>query len=253
MPSSSTRAIAVIDLGDFSRPEVQMSAARFARRKLGGQPLITRMARRLSECELVDEVFIVGSSVPTSLLTSGISCVQSLNLPAKHVCERLCAAADASGAEWVVCVPANRPFVDATLVDQLLAKATKSTECDYVGYASDDGDWRRMVRLGLAGEACHVDTLRRLRRNSDRLPDENGGCIASWLEKSPGAYHLKFIPVPAALDRDDLRFAVEDESDWDDAELLCETVSNEDSQWQELTQLLTSNRDLRQSMATRNT
>jgi spore coat polysaccharide biosynthesis protein SpsF (cytidylyltransferase family) len=210
------------------------------------------MARRLSDCALVDEVFIVGANVPSSLLTSGIAGVQSINLPKSHVCERLCAAADASGADWVVCVSANRPFVDATLIDQLLARATKSSECDYVGYASDDGDWRRMVRLGLAGEACHVDTLRRLRRNADRLPSEDGGCIASWLEKSPGAYHLKFIPVPTALDRNDLRFAVEDESDWDDAELLCETVSDEDSQWQELTKLVISNDDLRESMATRN-
>jgi spore coat polysaccharide biosynthesis protein SpsF (cytidylyltransferase family) len=257
MPSSSNRSparsIAVIDLGDFSRPEVQKTAARFAQRKLGGQPLIIRMARRLSDCALVDEVFIVGSNVPSSLLTSGIAGVQSINLPTSHVCERLCAAADASGADWVVGVPANWPFVDATLVDQLLAKATKSSECDYVGYASDDGNWRRMVRLGLAGEACHVDTLRRLRRNADRLPNDDGGCIASWLEKSPGAYYLKFIPVPTALDRDDLRFAIENESDWDDAELLCETVNDEDSQWQELTKLVISNDNLRESMATRNT
>ncbi len=62
------------------------------------------MARRLSDCALVDEVFIVGSNVPSSLLTSGIAGVQSINLPTAHVCERLCAAADASGADWVVYV-----------------------------------------------------------------------------------------------------------------------------------------------------
>jgi len=247
-----THSIAVIDLGDFSRPEVQKTATRFAQRKLGGQPLIIRMARRLSECALIDEVFIVGSNVPTELLTSGIAGINSINLPTMHVCERLCAAADASDAEWIVFMPANRPFVDATLVDQLLARAIRTHECDYVGYASDQGNWRRMDHLGLAGEVCHVDTLRRLRRNADRLPAADGGCIASWLENAPGAYHLKFIPVPTALDRADLRFAIEDESDWDDAELLCETVSDQDSQWQELTQLVISNENLRVSMATRN-
>ena len=251
MPPHS-RAIAVIDLGDFSRPEVKKSAARFAQRKLGGQPLIVRMARRLSECAQVDQVFIVGSNVPSSLLTSGIAGVQSMNLPSTHVCERLCEAADSCGAEWVVYVPGNRPFVDATLVDQLLAKATKAQECDYVGYISDAGDPRLVDHLGLTGEACHADTLRRLRRNADRLPNADGGSIASWLESAPGAYHLKYIPVPSALDRKDLRFAVEDELDWDDAELLCETVSDEDSQWQELTQLVISNHHLRESMATRN-
>ncbi len=250
--ASTFHAIAVIDLGDFSRPEVQSKAARFAQRKLGGQPLIIRMARRLSECALIDQVFIVGSNVPASLLTSGIAGVKSMNLPTSHVCERLCAAADVSEADWVVSLPANRPFIDATLVDQLVAKAIKTTECDYVGYASDEGDWRRMDHLGLAGEACHADTLRRLRRNADRLPSDDSGSIASWLENAPGAYHLKFIPVPTALDRHDLRFAVEDESDWDDAELLCETVNDCDSQWQDLAQLVISNDDLRESMAIRN-
>lgn len=250
--TSNAHAIAVIDLGDFSHPDVKKTASRFAQRKLGGQPLIIRMARRLSECALIDDVFIVGSNVPSSLLTSGIAGINSLNLHSLHVCERLCAAADISDAEWIVFMPANRPFVDATLVDQLVAKARKTRECDYVGYASDAGDWRLMDHLGLAGEVCHVDALRRLRRSVDRLTAEDGSSIASWLENAPGAYHLKYIPVPTALNRDDLRFAVQDESDWDDAELLCETVSDQDSQWQDLTQLVIPNDDLRESMATRN-
>lgn len=251
MPSS-IRAIAVVDLGDFSQPAVQPSAARFAHRKLGGQPLITRMVRRLSECALLDDVYVVGSNVPASLLTSGIAGAHSINSAASHVCERLCAAVDQCGAEWVVYLPANRPFVDATLIDQLLAKAMKTHECDYVGYASNRGDWHRVGDLGLTGEACHADTLRRLRRNADRLPADEGGCIASWLENAPGAYHLKFCPVPEALDRNDLRFAVEDESDWDDAELLCETIAEDDAQWQTLTKLVIKNDALRESMATRN-
>ena len=48
--SKPIRSIAVIDLGDFSGPGARLTAARFAQRKLGGQPLIIRMARRLSEC-----------------------------------------------------------------------------------------------------------------------------------------------------------------------------------------------------------
>ena len=250
--NSSNPVIAVIDLGDFSRPEVQGRAARFAQRKLGGQPLITRMARRLSDCALVDQVFIVGSNVPAELLTSGIAGIKTLNLPSSHVCERLCAAADASGSDWVVCLPANRPFVDPTLVDQLIAHALRTGECDYAGYSSEGGDWRCMDQLGLAAEACHCDTLRRLRRNVDRLPADDGGSIASWLEHAPGAYHLKFIPVPSQLDRKDLRFAVLDEMDWDDAELLFETCGDGDSQWQDLTQLVMGNEDLRESMETRN-
>jgi len=252
MPSK-LQAVAVIDLGDFSRPEVLATASRFAQRKLGGQALIMRMARRITECELIDAVYVVGSNVPANLLSGGFAGVESINLPSMHACERLAAAADASGAEWIVCLPANRPFVDAILIDQLVIAAGKSVECDYVGYGTDQGDCCRVEHLGLAGEVCHVDTLRRLRRNADRLSTQcEQGSIANWLGSAPGAYHLKFIPLPMALDRDDLRFTVEDETDWDDVQLLCETVTNDDSQWDQLTQLVSTNHDLLRSMESRN-
>ncbi len=211
------------------------------------------MARRITECQLIDTVLVVGSNVPAPLLSGGIPGVQSMNLPTMHACERLAMAADASQAEWVVCLPANRPFVDAILIDQLLSAAIKTGNCDYVGYGTEQGDCSRMEQLGLAGEVCHADTLRRLRRNADRLSAEcDQSVIANWLGKAPGAYHLKFIPLPTQLDRDDLRFTVTNETDWDDVELLCETVSDDDSQWDQLTQLVSSNRDLRRSMESRN-
>lgn len=252
MPSKPN-AIAVIDLGDFSRPEVLATASRFAQRKLGGQSLIMRMARRITECELIDAVYVVGSNVPATLLNASFVGVESLNLPSMHACERLATAADASDAEWVICLPANRPFVDALLIDQLVIAARNSGECDYIGYGTAQGDCSRIDRLGLAGEACHVDTLRRLRRNADRLSDQCGqGTIGNLLAGAPGAYYLKFIPLPTALDRDDLRFTVQDETDWDDVQLLCETVTDDDSQWDQLTRLVSKNDDLRKSMESRN-
>ena len=254
MLSTSNSVIAVIDLGDFSRPAMDEAAARFAQRKIGGMPLITRMARRLSEGTQLDGVTITGSDIPSSLLTAGIAGVELINMPAGvHHCERLSAAADRSQCEWVVHVAGNRPFVDAVLIDQLVAKAKKMPECDYLGYTSDAGDWHRVDRLGLMGEVCHADSLRRLRSNADRLPRCNDRSIVSWLENAPGAYHLKFIPIPEELDRDDLRFAIETESDWDDVQLLCETSVSDDSDWQDLTKLVMANTRLRTSMATRNT
>lgn len=252
MPTATTSSIAVIDLGDFSATGRSQLPARFTSRKLGGRTLINRMARRLSECAQVDRVFIVGAGVPATVLLSVLAGDECIDLPSSHMCERLCEAADASNAEWVAYVPANRPFIDPTLMDQMLAKAAKTKGCDYVGYQTGDGDPRAMDKLGLTGEACHADTLRRLQRNVDRLPDQQSGSLAAWLLTAPGAYQLKFLPVPAKLNRADLRFSIEGEADWDDAEILCETMPEADSQWQELAQLVLSNAGLRKSMAGRN-
>ncbi|MAI33055.1 MAG: hypothetical protein CBE00_06850 [Planctomycetaceae bacterium TMED240] len=253
MPTATKPAIAVLDLGNFSMAGTPQLAARFASRKLEGQTLINRMARRLSECALVERVFIVGAGLPRSIHDSGFADVIFIDLPASHVCERLCEAADASNTEWVVYVPANRPFIDPTLIDQMLAKAGKTHNCDYIGYQTDKSDALAIDKLGLTGEACHTDALRRLRRNVDRLVGQQSGSLAAWLMTAPGAYHLKFIPVPEKLNRADLRFAIEDEADWDDAEILCETMQRADSQWQELAQLVLANAGMRDAMAHRNT
>ena len=239
----------MIDLGKTGCDESEL--ARFSQRHIAGQPLALRMARRLSESQWIDEVYAVGCNMSTRALTELQGVVHPISLADCHLVERLCAVVDHTDADWIVYVPANRPFVDAQLIDGLLARAARNPQCDYIGYASDTAGHQRSDALGLAGEVCHADTLRRLRRNADRLPDCEGS-IASWLSEAPGAFHLTFVPLPSELDRNDLRFAVEDESDWDEVQLLCDSVCEEDAEWQRVAQLVLSNEDLRTAMASRN-
>lgn len=250
--SSELIAVAVIDLGDFESTSDEQHVSRFASRNLGGEPLVTRMARRLDSCILVDRVYVVGSNIPTGVMTSGIAGPETINLPSCHACERLCAVVDRTRADWIVAVPGNRPFIDPGLIDHLLARALKTKECDYVGYVSSMDDGQRASQLGLVGEACHGDTLRRMRRNSICLTKSLGASIPSWLENAPGAYHLKFVPLPAELDRPDLRFSVEDEMDWEDVQRLCETVSKRDAVWSEVASVAMSDARIRASMKRRN-
>lgn len=250
---ASVRAVAVIDLGDCEHASGVDCVARYAQRNLKGQPLISRIARRISESQLVRNVVISGVGVPSTILTSGIPGTTVLNQPHSHVIERLALAADRTGCEWVVYVPGNRPFVDPVLVDRLLGEAKRNGECDYVGYFSPGGGWQRMQHLGLAGEICHADSLRRLRRNLDRLSYcGEEASLATYFQDAPGSYQMRFIPVPAELDRADLRFAVENESDWDDVQLLSETLPSDDTQWQPLATIVLANANLRASMEGRN-
>lgn len=246
------KTVAIIDLGDFAgQPSARYGHQPYALRSLGDCPVFHRMARRLSDCMLIDEIFVVGSNVPAHVLTRGVPGVQTCVLPSVHPCERMAAALDQSGADWVAYTPANRPFIDAELVDQLVAAANDAT-ADYVGFASDDENVTRLESLGLTAELIHGDAIRRLRRNSDRLPKVVDRCILSWLGEAPGAYHLKFVPLPTALDRADLRFAIEAEDDWDQTQVLGESVTRPDSQWSDLTSLMAYHPELCESMARRN-
>ena len=241
--------IAVVDLGDFaSQPSARYGHQPYGLRNLGCRRLFERMARRLSECTLIDRVCVVGSNLPSHVLRGGLPDVEIIALPTMHVCERLAAAADRFFANWTIHVPANRPFVDPDLVDRLVASCSDAT-CDYVGYDLRD---RRGATLGLAGEIFHVDALRRLRRNADRLPVGRDDSILDWLQEAPGAYHLKLIPLPSLLDRSDFRFAITSESDWDEAQLLCDSTEGRESDWRELAALVQRNPQMLASMARRN-
>lgn len=249
--SRKSTTVAVLDIGDCNSPQMQQLAGRYAARRLGGHSLAYRIARRLSEATRIENVLVTGCNLPTSVVT-GIG-FPVLDLPFNHVCERLAAAADSVNADWVVYVPGNRPFIDPALVDCLVSKALSSdSDHDYVGFHGKDGNWDRIRQLGVAGEVCHADALRRLRRNIDRLlysPDELS--LAGWLNSAPGAYQLKFVSIPHQLDRHDLRFSIEDESDWELAELLSDYVGDE-LEWQMLTNLIHDNHSLREVMAEKN-
>lgn len=248
------RTIAVIDVGHCRGAQAKQVAARYASRRLGGQTLAHRIARRVSESTRLHQVAITGADLPAPLLTSGFCGADVLDLPHGHVCERLAAAADTFDADWVVYVPGNRPFVDPSLIDCLLNRALQSeADLDYVGYCDNAGGWERVRQLGVAGEVCHADALRRLRRNVDRLAcDPNELSLAAMLKNAPGNYQMQFVGIPDALDRDDLRFAIEDDRDWECAELFSDHVGNDHTEWQHLAQLVRDNLHLRVDMAHRN-
>lgn len=245
---ASIHSVAVIDLGDCTGAGA-LRCARFAQRSIKGQPLISRMVRRISESQLVQHVVVSGIGLPSKLLTSGIPGATVINHPNSHMIERLALAADRTDAEWVAYVSGNRPFVDPVLIDRLLGEAKRHSDCDYLGYFSSGGGWERMHRLGLAGEVCHGDALRRLRRNLDRLSYfGEDASLAAYFQDAPGVYQMRFVPIPAELDRSDLRFAVESEKDWDNVQMICETVSNDETQWQSLATIVLGNPAMLASM-----
>ncbi len=246
--SKAIRAVAVIELGNCQRTAGTHPAAQFAERNLKGQSLISRIVRRLSEAAMVKEIVISGEHLPTSILTAGIPGAHVLDLPHSHVIERLAAAADRTDSDWVLFLPGNRPFVDPVLIDRLLSEARRATDCDYFGFFSSRGGWERMQQLGLAGELCHADALRRLRRNLDRMSTcASNMSLSTWFQAAPGVYQMRFIPVPAELDRSDLRFTVESERDWDNARVLCDSIAGDETQWQPLATIALANEDLRAS------
>ena len=65
-------------------------------------------------------------------------------------------------------------------------------------------------------------------------------------------FSVKKIPVPAKLDRDDLRLAIRDEEDWENVEMILEALGPESLDWQYITSLLDRHPTVCQRMAEHN-
>lgn len=225
--------IAVIDLGDFScQPSARYGHEPYAMRSLSGLRVFERMVQRAATCDRISQIYLVGSNVPSHLIERCPAGVKVCILPSAHLVQRLAYAVDAADAQWCVYLPANRPFIDPALIDQLLSQ-TNDTDCDFIGFKSDLG-MEHPLMLGLFGEIFHGDAIRRMRRLSSQLPPMQDQCIVSNLQEAPGAFHLKFVPLPSSLDHDGLRFSIQDDRDWDEAQSICKMLETNDFGWQEL-------------------
>ncbi len=234
--------VAVIDLG-ACQSDASAADARFALRRLLNLTVLQRMVRRLSDVQQIDQIVITGERITADAMTGYGSRVEVIDQRFPHLCQRLGAIADRYEADWIYCVTANQPFVDPVLADILIGQAKRLTDCDYLGYSSREDQVRRIHQLGLTGELIHADSLRQLRRNVDRIvPSGDCQSVAEWISSAPGAYQLRFVPISQELDRPDLRFVVEDETDWDLAATLTEALGDERTDWQSLLQLVDLNR-----------
>jgi spore coat polysaccharide biosynthesis protein SpsF (cytidylyltransferase family) len=60
------------------------------------------------------------------------------------------------------------------------------------------------------------------------------------------------IPVPAELDRDDLRLRIESADDWEHVQQIVDALGDEHLDWQRIAGLLAQQPDLRKRMAAMN-
>ncbi len=218
-------------------------------RKLGGLSLLERVVRRLTDCERLDGVVVVVGDQPEhevvfDLVPRDVAVFVSRR---RDPLGRLCDALVHHQADAIVRVPADQPLVDPIFVDRLVATAAENELCDYVSYCSRDGRPTILSPLGVFAEWCRADALRRVDSSATAPRDREQP--TRFLYSHPQAFHLRLIPVPAELDRDDLRLTVDHEEDWEHLHTIYDAVGPEGFDWRRIADLIHQHPGLRESMA----
>jgi spore coat polysaccharide biosynthesis protein SpsF (cytidylyltransferase family) len=62
-------------------------------------------------------------------------------------------------------------------------------------------------------------------------------------------FNVRLLPLPAALDREDLRLRIDGEEDWEHAQVIFDAIGHDEWDWRRVADLLHSQPALRKRMA----
>lgn len=168
---------------------------------LGGRPLLALLATRIARAK-VDERWLATSSDPADDVTEAWGFELGLRVYRGHptdVLSRFLAVADETGADWLVRVTADNPFLDAPLIDALIAerdalaerdaKRAVAIEADVATGTSEDRNAHEpdLIRpaagrpIGYGVELVHADALRRAARAIPATAFHHRVHVTSWL------------------------------------------------------------------------
>jgi len=234
--------LGVIDVAGYSKPG----------RLLAGKPVLEWVVRNATDCERIDRVVVLASdrdsmSELSRLVPADVPVYRSLGSDALA---RLVDVIGHYGAEGIVRLAADAPFVDPVLVDRLVNTAIENPHCDYITYCLRDGRPGILSPVGLFAEWCSADALRRAHQLA-RLPAEREHPLR-YVFAHPELFRVRLVPAPARLDRQDMRLRVGSEEDLANAQSIVDALGPDGLEWHRIAELLEDQPALRQRMATLN-
>lgn len=200
-------------------------------RKLGGKSLLEWAVRQATDCARLDRVIVAALPGQEADLVAQVVPrdvpVFVGSQPDRLAC--FCEALAAYPAHGVVRIVADNPYTDPVLIDRLVKTADEHPTCDYISFCARDGRPAILSSVGVFGEWCRADALRRANRHA-RLADDRDA-VTRYLFSHPEKFQVRLIPAPTELDRDDVRLTVECEEDWDHAQAMFDALGPESLDW----------------------
>jgi len=223
-----------------------------ANRGFQGKTLLEWVVRRITDCQHLDGAIVVAPSDSEAgdlaeLVPPDVPLYRSQRADALG---QLADALTTYPAEGVVRVGIEQPFVDPELIDRLIARARQHPNCDYIGYCSRNGKPAIQSSLGMFGDYFQTRALLIADREAE-LQDDRAN-VTRYLYSRPDKFLVRMIPVPAQLDRDDLRLRIESADDWEHAQQIVDALGDEHLDWQRIVGLLAQQPGLRKRMAALN-
>lgn len=184
-------------------------------RRLEGKSVLEWVVRQMTDCELLSGVVVLADKGPDGELVRKLT---PLDVPvfssaADDTISLLLETQEHFPMDSFVFIGSDWPFLDPTIIDQLVRTADSETGCDYAAYQFMNEIFSAGRPYGLFPEWYRTETLRKVAQKIDdpihrQLP-------GTFFLDNQGSYNVELLPVPAGLDQGEVRFTFDDEADWD--------------------------------------
>jgi spore coat polysaccharide biosynthesis protein SpsF (cytidylyltransferase family) len=184
-------------------------------RCLEGKSVLEWVVRQMTDCELLSGVVVLADAgkegdVVRSLTPND---VPVFSADASDTLGMLLQVFERFPVDSCVFIGADWPFIDPTLIDQLVRTADREKNCDYAAYQFTNDVFSVGRPYGLFPEWYRSATLRKAAKKlEDQVHRQLPG---SFFLDNQDKYAVELLPAPAGLDRDDLHMSFDDEDDWD--------------------------------------
>ena len=213
-------------------------------RRLEGKSVLEWVVRQMTDCELLSGVVVLadeGNSgclvrelTPVDVPVYAYSVQDTLALLQKTLEQFPMEACVLIGSDW--------PFLDPTLIDQLVRTAMLERNCDYAAYQFANEIFSVGRPYGLFPEWYRSASVRKIAgKISDPIHRQLPGTFFLDNQKE---FNVELLPAPVGLDRDDVRLSFDDEEDWDNILELHDALKLEVLDCRKLGSLLGCRREL---------
>lgn len=184
-------------------------------RRLDGKSVLEWVVRQMTDCELLNGVVVLADDGPEGDQVRHLTPIDVpvLSYAAPDTLDLLKKTFDQFPVDSCIFIGADWPFLDPTIIDQLVRTANQEKNCDYAAYQFTNEIFSVGKPYGLFPEWYRASSVQSIApKVEDPIHRQLPGTF--FLDNQKDC-HVELLAVPAGLDRDDIRFSFDDEEDWD--------------------------------------
>jgi spore coat polysaccharide biosynthesis protein SpsF len=166
-----------------------------------------------------------------------------------NVLERFVQAGKAYKLDNIIRICSDNPFLETKYLDILLARLEEKKEFDYCSFKTSKGLPVIKSHLGLFVEIVSTSALEKaLNETNDSFYFEH---VTNYIYVNPEMFKVVLIDAPELVfEREDLRFTVDNESDFENMARLYGTATSKDWEIEDVILQIEQNKSIKNSMIT---